>query len=118
MKISDMLRSGALTAGHARALVPLERTRQVQLANLAVAQHWSVRQLERVCTASVPQKKKPKPPRDVQLTRLESMAREVFGTRVRLDGTQEEGKMTISYFSRDDLERIWDILSAVGKDPS
>ena len=116
--VRDMLRSGSLSAGHARALVPLERTRQVQLANLAVAQHWSVRQLERVCAASVPEKKPPKPPRDAQIARLESMAREVFGTRVRIDGTQEEGKLTISYFSRDDLERIWEILAAVGKDPS
>lgn len=114
--VLDMLREGKLSAGHGRCLVGLEPVRQVQLANLVCAQHWSVRQLEKVCTAPAPEKKPPRPPRDVQLTRLETMARSVFGTRVRLDGTQESGKLTISYYNRDDLERIWDILDALGKE--
>ena len=41
---------------------------------------------------------------------LESMARELFGTRVRLDGTTESGKITLFYYNSDDLQRIWDVI--------
>ena len=47
-EVQKMLVDGRLTAGHARALVSVDPSRQVQLANLTVQQNWSVRQLERL----------------------------------------------------------------------
>lgn len=41
------------------------------------------------------------------------MAREVFGTRVKLDGDENKGKITLSYMSAEDLERIWDVLEFI-----
>ena len=38
------------------------------------------------------------------------MARELFGTRVKLDGTTESGRITLFYYNQDDLQRIWDVL--------
>ena len=35
---------------------------------------------------------------------------ERLGTKVRLSGTHERGRITIEYFSREDLERIYDVL--------
>ena len=40
----------------------------------------------------------------------DAMARELFGTRVRLDGTTESGRITLFYYNSDDLQRIWDVL--------
>ena len=45
---------------------------------------------------------------------LESMARELFGTRVRLDGNADGGKLTLYYYSADDLQRIWDVMEMAG----
>ena len=110
--IRDMLVDGRLSAGHARALVTVEpASRQVQLANLTVQQGWSVRQLERICAQPVkPEVKAPRVKRDAQIGELETMTRELFGTRVRLEGTTESGRITLFYYNPDDLQRIWDVI--------
>lgn len=109
--VLQLLREGKLSAGHGRALVSVDRVRQIQLANLTVQQGWSVRQLERICAQPVKQDEpKKRPVRDAQFTQLESMARDLFGTRVKLDGTMENGKITLYYYNPDDLQRIWDVM--------
>lgn len=109
--VRQMLIEGKLSAGHGRALVTVDRKRQIQLANLTVQQGWSVRQLERICAQPVKEEsKKPRIQRDTQFTQLEGMARELFGTRVKLDGDANNGKITLYYYNADDLQRIWDVL--------
>lgn len=109
--VRQMLIEGRLSAGHGRALVTVDRKRQIQLANLTVQQGWSVRQLERICAQPVKEEsKKPRIQRDAQFTQLEGMARELFGTRVKLDGDANNGKITLYYYNADDLQRIWDVL--------
>ena len=108
--VRQMLAEGKLTAGHARALVTVDRKRQIQLANLAVQQGWSVRQLERICNQPAKTERRKRGPRDAQFGQLESMARELFGTRVKLDGDESAGKITLYYYSADDLQRIWDVM--------
>ena len=109
--VKQMLVEGKLSAGHARALVTVDPRRQVQLANLTVQQGWSVRQLERICAQPVKEETpKARKPRDAQIGELETMARELFGTRVRLDGNTESGKITLFYYNSDDLQRIWDVM--------
>ena len=114
--VQQMLIDGKLSAGHARALVTVDKKRQVQLANLTVQQGWSVRQLERICAQPVKEEPpKPAKVRDQQFSRLEGMARELFGTRAKLDGTQDSGKLTLFYYSADDLQRIWEVLEMAGE---
>ena len=109
--VRQLVVEGKLSAGHARALVAVEPRRQVQLANLAVQQGWSVRQLERICAQPVKEEEpKARKVRDAQIGELENMARELFGTRVRLDGTAESGRITLFYYNSDDLQRIWDVM--------
>lgn len=110
-----LLKDGSLSAGHGRALVSVSPERQSKLAILTVHQGWSVRQLERICAQ--PEKKPVETPaparRPAELGQLEKMAREVFGTRVKLDGDENKGKITLSYMSAEDLERIWDVLEFI-----
>lgn len=110
-----LLKDGSLSAGHGRALVSVSPERQSKLAILTVQQGWSVRQLERICAQ--PEKKPVETPaparRPAELGQLEKMAREVFGTRVKLDGDENRGKITLSYMSAEDLERIWDVLEFI-----
>ena len=109
--VRQLLIDGKLSAGHARALVTVDPRRQVQLANLTVQQGWSVRQLERICAQPVKEEgPKPRKSKDTQIGELENMARELFGTRVRLDGTTDSGRITLFYYNSDDLQRIWDVI--------
>lgn len=110
--VQQLVVDGKLSAGHARALAGVEdRRRQVQLANLTVQQGWSVRQLERICAQPVNERpQKPVAVRDQQFSQLEGMARELFGTRARLEGSHDSGRLTLYYYSQDDLQRIWDVL--------
>lgn len=110
--ILGMLEDGKLSAGHARALVSLPKEMQLRLAQLAAAQGWSVRQLERICAQQNGEKKPQKieKPRDPEFKRLERMARDVFGTRAELTGDEQKGKLVVHYQTADDLQRIWDLL--------
>lgn len=115
-----MIREGKLSAGHGRALVPLARDMQVRLAQLAAAQGWSVRQLEKICRQQLEKKEEPKPPKqpaDPEYKRLERMARDVFGARVELTGDETKGKMVVHYQSADDLQRIYEIMDHLSNHP-
>ena len=111
-EVQQMLIEGKLSAGHGRALVAVEGDeRKIKLANMAVQQAWSVRRLEQVVAlgeaVAEPKAVKPRIP---ELGSLENMAREVFGTRVKLEGGLEKGKLVLSYYSQDDLQHIWDVI--------
>ncbi|MBQ4157640.1 MAG: ParB/RepB/Spo0J family partition protein [Clostridia bacterium] len=114
-KVLEMLKNGTISAGHARALVSVSPAeRQLKLALYAVQQGWSVRQLERI--SAQPEKEetpKKKEKRIPELQQLEKMARDVFGTRAKLNGDTNSGKLILSYSSYDDLERIWEVLECL-----
>lgn len=112
--IQIMLQERKLSAGHARALVALPNEDiQIRLANLAAAQGWSVRQMEQICARQgrVSKAEKPKKPEKTgEIKNLERMARDIFGTKAELHGDENKGRFILHYYSRDDLEHIWEIL--------
>ena len=112
--VINMLRDGRLSAGHGRALVTVEKSKQEKLAQLCAAQGWSVRQFEKICQAAnqnEPEEKPAKPRKDPQLKELETLARETLGLRAKLDGDLNSGKIVLNYYSQDDLQRVWDALA-------
>ena len=117
-KVQDMVREGKLSAGHARALAGIpDLEQQLRLANLCSAQGWSVRQLEKICQQTLkgaPQRQ-PKVEKPHELKELERMARDAFGTRASLEGDMDKGKLVLSYYSAEDLQRIWDVLECLGQ---
>ena len=112
-EVQQMIAEGAISAGHARALLGLETAAaQLRLANLAVKQGLSVRQVENLVAlrGSKPAKKEaseaPKVDPNVRAAVLE-MER-TLGTRVKVQGDEKRGKIEISYFSAEDLNRIYE----------
>ncbi|HTS68790.1 MAG TPA: ParB/RepB/Spo0J family partition protein [Terriglobia bacterium] len=113
-EVQQMIAEGAISAGHARALLGLESTAaQLQLARLIVKQGLSVRQVENLVAlrGSKPVNKKdaseaPKLDANVRAAVLE-MER-TLGTRVKVHGDEKRGKIEISYFSAEDLNRIYE----------
>ena len=111
-EVKAMLRDGILSSGHARALLSAPEDRQTILAQAAVKQGWSVRQLEAACAkeGEETKPKKAKPLLTPQLNRLVAMSRELFGAHTAIEGGESRGKLVISYSSPEELQHIWDII--------
>jgi len=111
--IQQMVREDRLSGGHARCLAGVkDEVRQLALAQKAVAMGLSVRQLEGLCKKDF-DKQPPSEFQDMSKTpefrELTAMLREMLGTRVSIHGDLNRGKITLDYYSRDDLERIFEI---------
>lgn len=111
--VLDMLRDGKLSAGHARALVAVEDpARCIALAEKAVREGWSVRQIEQAAQEK-PGAEKParvKPRKLPEFTEMEERLRHAFGMKASIDGTLSKGKITLTYGSRQELERLYDLM--------
>ena len=116
--VQEMIVDGQLSMGHARALITLDsHAAQARFAGLIVKQSLSVRQVESMVAIHTSKKPpaRPKPPGESQPvdpnTRAAVLELErVLGTRVRVVGGQTRGRIEISYFSQEDLTRIYDLI--------
>ncbi len=115
--VRDMVASGALSSGHARALLSLEsEAAQASLAQMIVKRALSVRQVEAMVALGGPKKSvglaaEPEPTKLDPNTRAAILEMErALGTRVSIVGDGKKGKIQISYFSAEDLNRIYDYI--------
>ena len=117
-EVLDMIEKGTLSAGHARALVVVDNhLDQIKLANQAVKDKWNVRDLERaVKRLNHPDSKtRPKAEQSLELKDLIVSMQRVMGTKVSAIGNDNKGRIYIDYYSRDDLDRIADMMTLLSK---
>ena len=116
--VKKFIRTGALSAGHGRALSALsDSALQERLAKQAVETRCSVRALEQMVKAAEgeaalarEQKPRKEKPLDADLGEFETRLRERLGTKVKIVGGKKRGKITIEYFSADVLQEIYDAI--------
>lgn len=116
--VIDYVGSGKLSAGHARALVSLPRPAQEKLARRIVAEGMSVRDVEKAVKRLLSpdsEKKKKKPSFSVELKDMIDRMQRVFGTKVTAVGNDNKGRIYMDYFTRDDLDRIVELLEILEK---
>jgi ParB family chromosome partitioning protein len=107
------LRAGRLTMGHARALLALAAPAdQLRLREEILAHAWSVRATEEGVQA-----RRAKPARRLRrhspdLAALEDALRGALVTRVRLVGSERAGRIEIIYSSREELDRLAELITA------
>ncbi len=115
--VQEMLGSGRLTAGHARALVIIKDPAvQVSYAMAAKDKQLSVRQLEFMVQKYVnPEKKKkaPRTPLAAELKGLVNDMQRVFATKVKAVGSNDKGRIFIDYYTKDDLQRIFELIEVL-----
>ena len=110
-QLLQLVRDGQLSSGHARAVLMVPATQQMAFAQLIVEKGLSVRQAERMAQQRKAQQQPAAPAeRDVHLASAEAMLRRALGTKVALSGNLSRGRITIEYFSQQDLERIYAML--------
>ncbi|MDE6586227.1 MAG: ParB/RepB/Spo0J family partition protein [Clostridia bacterium] len=119
-EVIEFISDGKLSAGHARTLVTLSAEDQLNFAREAIKGQISVRELEkRVRAHNVPpevleeRKKKKRAIASVELRQLVEKMRYVFRTKVSLIGNDKKGRIYIDYYSRDDLDRIAEIVEII-----
>ena len=112
-----MVREGKLSSGHARTFVTVPKEEQAELARKCVKEGWSVRETERAVKQILnppevlAQKKQEKNAlMGAELKHLVERLRSNFKTKVSLIGTEKKGRIYIDYYTRDDLDRISEIL--------
>jgi ParB family chromosome partitioning protein len=110
--LQQLVSERRLTAGHARCLLSLPNAElQREVAEKAVAQGWSVRQMERT-TQKMTEGRKPKHVDEVDIdpnvkAAIEEMSR-VLGTKVKIvEKANQKGRIEIEYYSAEDLDRIY-----------
>ncbi len=112
--IQGKLERGELSAGHARALLGLEDQKFAQhIADRAVAEGWSVRQVEEAvrarneATRQAPRGREHRSARPAAIVELEQRLRDELSTRVRINYAGDRGRLVIDFTSLDELERIY-----------
>ena len=105
--------SGALSMGHARALLGLpDDSSQLRLARDVVAKHLSVRETEAlVKKASEPVRIKPAADKDVHTRAAEERLRFALGTRARINRKRKGGTIEIDFGTEEELQRIFEVLT-------
>ena len=113
--IQENLISGKLSMGHARALLGLDNTGQMQaMCQEILKQGLTVRQTE----SKVNRLKKPEilklassmKKKNIFIRDLEKELERKLGTKVEVSPKKNGGKLVVSYYSDDDLERIQNLI--------
>ncbi len=113
--VMKLVANGALSSGHARALISVPQLDQLKMANAAIKEGFSVREMEkRVKDYFTPPeekaKKKIKLELSLELKELIGDMQRVFGTKVNAIGNDTKGRIYIDYYTRDDLDRLSELL--------
>jgi len=115
-RIQELLRSGRLTAGQARPLLALGKPgERIALAERAVAEGLSAREIEARVAATRDGRAKKKPrsgaPRDVHAAAAAERLTRKLQTRVEIRRRRDGGGVVqIHFFSEEDLMRLYDRL--------
>ena len=114
-EVIKLVEEGSLSAGHARCLVPIQDyNTQIKLASNAVKNSTSVRELERIVREILNPKvpaQKTKQTQSIELKELVNEMQRTFATKVSVMGNDRKGRIYIDYYSRDDLDRIAELIS-------
>ncbi len=117
--VIKMVEDGRLSSGHARALVVVEDTnQQIRLAKNACDGKMSVRDLEKAVKNYLNPAKKPVAKvaeQSLELKELIADMQRVFATKVSAIGNDNKGRIYIDYYSRDDLDRLADMIELLKK---
>ena len=116
--VLELVKDGALSAGHARALLPgKDEAQQLSLAQKVMALGLSVRQTEALCKklSKQAQPAKPQPPQVDYLAECEKELTAGLGRKVRIVSGKRKGRIELEYYGQEDLQQLYDALQTIRK---
>lgn len=121
-RVQQMVIDEMITTGHARAILAIEdKELQYQTAVRVFDEKLSVRETEKLVkkigkeqTAAA---EEPEPIKNDFIYRdMEEKIKGIFGTKVSVSHKKNnKGKIEIEYYSNDELERIYDLITSIAK---
>lgn len=115
----NSLKLGDISEGHARTLLMLRERPEEQdvVYREILLKKLSVREVERIARKIATDKvrKKRWNDTDAHLIEIEKEFTNTLGTRVQIAKTDFGGKLTIDYFSDDDLHKLLEMMQSQGK---
>ena len=115
-EVTEMVRDGLISAGHARVLAGIRSAEeQIRLAKRAADEGMSVRRLEQLAAAAreKPVKKRRPASLPAELGELQEKIRLKTGLKSALTGSITKGRIVLQYSSRDELERLNELLDQI-----
>lgn len=118
-EIREELVKGAITMGHARALLSVEgHVAQTELCRQIITKGLSVREAESLAVSASGKggsggQGRSKGARQTGHDPVSDELRSIFGTKVLLKDNKGKGRIEISYFSADERERIIDLIRSI-----
>ena len=113
--VISLIEKNKISAGHGKCLVSIDNPQtQLEFANIVIENKLSVRDLEKLIKNYQNQpfkKNKSKSILSSELKEFSNKLQRLFGTKIKIDGTQQKGKIIINYFTQDDLDRIYYLIS-------
>lgn len=116
--VIKLVEDGKLSSGHARCLVVIEdKNQQIKLAQTAVSKNLNVRDLEKMVKNFTNPTKKivVREEQSLELKELINQMQKTFATKVSAIGNDNKGRIYIDYYTRDDLDRIAELLELLNK---
>ena len=120
-EVQVSLRKGQITVGHARPLLRLNNpSDQLSAWKHILKNNLTVRDIELLAqgkaskTTTTRRGKKRKFTKNEELNDLTELLTSHLGTKVRIYGSQNRGKIEIDYFSQEDLERLIELITGGG----
>ena len=118
--IQGLVEEGKLSAGHARAILPLSPIVRMEAVKTVIASGLSVRQTEQLVKrllARDEEEKKPKPPVPAvdYVAEAERSLSARLGRACRIAQGKKKGRIEIEYYGVDDLNELLEALERLGK---
>ena len=114
--VRKLVEENKLTAGHARALVPLSPSLQESATNAIIAGGLSVRQTEALVKRLSAEKKESKKPRNDEVDYLAEAQNELKAKLcrgVKIVSGRKKGRIELEYYGLDDLNDLLDALALI-----
>ena len=107
-ELTELVKNGNLSAGHARALLTLkDEKQQKDAAQRIMALQLSVRQAESLCRNLLKQPPKEEPSHEVDyIGECERSLSRRLGRRVRIVNGKRKGRFELEFYGQDDLNRL------------
>lgn len=104
--ITEYVRDGIISAGHAKALLPLnDEEKMISLCNRIISENLSVREIEKIVKDMMTEKKaKKKKSRDKFFDEVELSLKDSLKRKIKINSTSKnKGTITIEFFDKEDL---------------
>jgi len=116
--VIELIEKNKISAGHGRCLVTVnDFSKQLELANIVIEKKLSVRDLEKLVQNGQLQNlsslKSNKAIQSIELKELRHRMQRIFGTKTKIVGDDNKGKIMIEYYNRDDLDRLSQLISKI-----